>query len=121
MKRRDFIRDASGFLVASPALASEIAIGADSAEAGRAATEISDGPNGTYDGERLSRVAFPMGGIGAGMICMEGAGALTSFSLHHHPDLLNEPCVFAAVSIQKPNRIARVLEGPVPRWKMLVW
>jgi len=29
----------------------------------------------------LNQVAFPMGGIGAGMICLEGTGALTKFSL----------------------------------------
>ena len=32
--------------------------------------------NGEYTNEFLNRVAFPMGGIGAGMICMEGTGAL---------------------------------------------
>ena len=28
--------------------------------------------NGPYKGEYLNRVAMPMGGLGAGMICMEG-------------------------------------------------
>jgi len=27
--------------------------------------------NSVYKGERLNQVAFPMGGIGAGMICLE--------------------------------------------------
>ena len=31
--------------------------------------------NQTYSGEYLNRVAFPVGGIGAGMFCMEGTGA----------------------------------------------
>jgi hypothetical protein len=28
--------------------------------------------NGIYEGMRLSQIAFPMGGMGAGMICLEG-------------------------------------------------
>ena len=59
-----------------------------------------------------------MGGIGAGMICLEGTGALTKFSLRNRPDLASEPKVFSAVSIQGPRKIARVLEGPVPAWKL---
>ena len=36
---------------------------------------------GPYTGSFLDRVAFPMGGMGAGMICLEGTGALSHFSL----------------------------------------
>ena len=56
--------------------------------------------NGAYAGEHLSRVAFPLGGIGAGMICLEGTGALSHVSLRHQPDVFNEPCVFAAVCVK---------------------
>ncbi|MBN2578910.1 MAG: hypothetical protein JXB10_07960 [Pirellulales bacterium] len=73
---------------------------------------------GDYAGERLSRVAFPLGGIGAGMICLEGTGALSHFSLRNRPDVFNEPCTFAAVSIVGAPQAARVLEGPVPGWKL---
>jgi len=74
--------------------------------------------NGVYAGDRLSRVAFPMGGMGAGMICLEGTGALSHFSLRHKPDIFNEPCVFAAICVKDKPNIARVLEGPVPTWKL---
>jgi uncharacterized protein (DUF608 family) len=74
--------------------------------------------NGIYHGDYLNQIAFPMGGIGAGMICLEGTGALTKFSLRNRPDLASEPKVFSAVSIKGPGRIARVLEGPVPAWKL---
>jgi uncharacterized protein (DUF608 family) len=76
--------------------------------------------NGVYHGEFLNHVAFPMGGIGAGMICLEGTGALSRFSLRNHPELGSEPKVYAAVSIKNGDseRIARVLEGPVPTWKL---
>ena len=35
--------------------------------------------NGPYHGDFLNQIAFPMGGIGAGMICLEGNGALSKF------------------------------------------
>jgi len=74
--------------------------------------------NTVYAGERLARVAFPMGGIGAGMICLEGTGALSHVSLRHRPEVHNEPLVFAAVCVKRTEgNIARVLEGPVPDWK----
>ena len=37
--------------------------------------------NGPYEGETLQRVAFPLGGMGAGMLCLEGTGALSHVSL----------------------------------------
>ena len=42
-----------------------------------------------------------MGGIGAGMICLEGTGALSHVSLRNKPDVFNEPCVFAAICGQR--------------------
>ncbi|MBI5834738.1 MAG: hypothetical protein HZB16_20755 [Armatimonadetes bacterium] len=74
--------------------------------------------NGEYSGERLSRVAFPMGGMGAGTICLEGSGALSHVSLRHRPDVFNEPLMFAAVCIKGERHTARVVEGPVPTWKL---
>jgi len=74
--------------------------------------------DGTYAGPRLNRVGFPMGGFGAGMICLEGTGALTEVSIRNHADVFNEPGIFAAVSVLGPTKVARVLEGPVPGWKI---
>ncbi len=74
--------------------------------------------NGEYSGEFLNQVACPLGGIGAGMICLEGTGALSHVSLRNQPDVFNEPCVFAAISIKGKPNVARVLEGPVPRRKL---
>src|SRR5450755_3749933 len=71
-----------------------------------------------FENEYLSRVAYPLGGIGAGMICLEGTGALSSVSIRNRPDLFNEPCIFAAVAVHGPKATARVLEGPVPGWKI---
>lgn len=52
------------------------------------------------------------------MICLEGTGALSHVSLRHHPDVFNEPCIFAAITILGEKPLARVVEGPVPPWKL---
>jgi uncharacterized protein (DUF608 family) len=75
--------------------------------------------NGIYSGDNLNRIAFPMGGIGSGMICLEGTGAISHVSVRNHPDITNEPQVFAAITILGKENTTRVLEGPVPDWKIL--
>jgi uncharacterized protein (DUF608 family) len=73
----------------------------------------------TYTGATAERVAFPLGGLGAGMVCLSGSGALTSVSVRNAPALLNEPFVFSAVRWSTPSaQGARVIEGPVPAWKV---
>ena len=74
--------------------------------------------NGPYYGATLNRVAFPIGGIGAGMICLEGTGAVSHVSVRNQPNVFNEPCTFAAISVKGFKNGAKVLEGPVPRWKI---
>ncbi|MBD3241935.1 MAG: hypothetical protein GF331_15200 [Chitinivibrionales bacterium] len=71
----------------------------------------------TYRGPHLEHIAFPMGGIGAGMICLEGSGALSSVSVRHRPDVFHEPWLFAALCVKGLRNGARILEGPVPAWK----
>ena len=72
-----------------------------------------------YQQETSRYIAYPLGGIGSGMFCLEGGGALSHFSLFHRPDLWNEPEIFAALSFpQDGERRAVVLEGPVPDWKV---
>jgi uncharacterized protein (DUF608 family) len=73
--------------------------------------------NDVYTGEYLNRVAFPMGGIGAGMICMEGTGGLSHVSIKNKPDIFNEPSIFSAIVVKGISNGAKVLEGPVPDWK----
>jgi len=75
--------------------------------------------NGTYTGEHLNRVAFPLGGIGAGMVCIEGNGMFSHLSIANRPDVFQEPCMFNALYIkQGERRLARVMEGPVQDWKV---
>jgi len=73
--------------------------------------------NGVYKGAYLQQVAFPIGGMGAGMFCLEGTGAISHMSVRNTPDMFNEPPMFAAISIKGKTGSARVLEGPVPDWK----
>lgn len=75
-------------------------------------------PDAPYEGSYLNRLSFPMGGIGAGTICLDGTGSLSHFSLKNHPDIFNEPGIFAAISVKEPEKIARVLEGQSPGWKI---
>lgn len=75
--------------------------------------------NAPYSGDYLARVAFPVGGIGAGMFCLEGTGSISHMSIANKPDILNEPNMFAAISVKGLEKGAKVLEGPVPEWKIV--
>ncbi len=70
-----------------------------------------------YSGEYLNRIAFPIGGMGAGMFCVEGTGAISHMSVRNKPDVFNEPEMFAALAIKGITNGAKVIEGPVPGWK----
>ena len=74
--------------------------------------------NGDYEGEYLDKIAFPLGGIGAGMLCIEGAASISHVSIRHRPEMFNNPKLFAAIRINGDPNIARVLEGAVPAWKV---
>ncbi|WP_018616402.1 GH116 family glycosyl hydrolase [Segetibacter koreensis] len=73
--------------------------------------------NTAYKDEYLNRVAFPIGGIGAGMFCLEGTGAISHMSVRNKPEIFNEPAMFAAISVKGMKNGAKVLEGQVPEWK----
>jgi len=74
--------------------------------------------NGNYTGKFLDRVSFPIGGIGAGMFCMDGTGSISHLSINNKPEIFNEPFSFAAISIKGLKDGAKVLETQVPEWKM---
>jgi uncharacterized protein (DUF608 family) len=75
--------------------------------------------NAAYAGAHLDRVAFPIGGMGAGMICLEGTGAISHVSVRNRMEFFNEPFTIAAICIREESgKTARVLEGPVPEWKI---
>ena len=73
--------------------------------------------NTPYSGQNLNRIAFPIGGLGAGMFCLEGTGAISHVSVRNKPEIFNEPGMFAAISVKGVKNGAKLLEGPVPDWK----
>jgi uncharacterized protein (DUF608 family) len=74
--------------------------------------------NGDYTGKYLDRVSFPIGGIGAGMFCMDGTGSFSHLSINNRPEIFNEPFSFAAISVKGLKNGAKVIEAQVPEWKM---
>ena len=133
MKKSDKTESRRKFLAHTAAVGALIAMPFDSTTA-KEANDITNVPsapdndrqsdtagkrafNEVYSGKFLNRVAFPIGGIGAGMFCMEGTGAISHMSLHHIPEVYNEPCTFAALHIKGSNNGTKVLEGQVPDWK----
>ena len=148
LNRRDFIQTAvaaggAGWIAAAPALAQaapalaqaappppDPQARAQMAETARQGTREDNGKpakyarplarpyNAPYAGANLNRVAFPIGGIGAGMYCLEGTGAISHMSVRNRLEFFNEPPTFAAVCVKGVTKVARVLEGPVPDWKI---
>ncbi|MDR0699113.1 MAG: hypothetical protein LBG28_07860 [Tannerella sp.] len=73
--------------------------------------------NAKYEGAFINRIAFPIGGLGTGMFCVEGTGAISNMSLRHRPEVFHEPAMFAALHLKNIENGTKVLEGPVPDWK----
>lgn len=64
-----------------------------------------------YKSEQTNKIAFPLGGIGAGMLCMNGVGGFCDLSIEHHPNLdTHMGYTFAAI---KDKTGVRLLEGPI--------
>ena len=122
MARRQFLQLSavgSGIIGVRDLLAQSPQPGLDSAlREPLAAPEGSHAYSGVYSGDRLNRIAFPLGGLGAGMVCLEGTGALSHVSIRNQPDVFNAPLLFAAVAIKGRPEMSRVLEAPVPGWKL---
>lgn len=74
--------------------------------------------NKTYSGNELDHIAYPIGGLGSGMFCLEGTGAISNLSFHHYPQLFHEPCTFAAIHVDGYANGSKVLETNVPDYKI---
>lgn len=75
--------------------------------------------NEKYTGEYTSRIAFPIGGLGTGMFCVEGSGAISNMNIRHKTEMLNEPTMFAGLYLKGVDNGSIVVEGQVPDWKNL--
>jgi uncharacterized protein (DUF608 family) len=78
----------------------------------------------TLRGRNLLQVALPIGGIGAGCICLNGIGGLQDFSIRHAPGISAMPdrhqpldAGFAILHFPKETQ-TRLVEGPFPKEKI---
>jgi len=78
----------------------------------------------TFRGLNLLQIALPLGGIGAGCICLNGYGGLQDFSIRHAPATSAEPdrhqpqdAGFAILHLPAGNQ-TRLMEGPFPPEKI---
>ena len=73
----------------------------------------------TYEGESLSRVKMPIGGIGTGTISLSGRGSLVDWEIYNRPNKgfvpsgLKQPHFAIRCATAKGARAARLLEGPL--------
>ncbi len=97
-----------------------------SEEAPYSAEELfNNGPQRTFSGDRATQVAMPLGGIGAGCICLNGYGGLQDFSIWNHPSTTALPQGFAPsqggfaiLHIKGETPVTRLVEGPFPALKI---
>ncbi len=75
----------------------------------------------TFSGPNALQVAMPLGGIGAGCICLNGVGGLQDFSIRHKPDNSALPDghgthedAFALLHVRGRRPVTRLVEGPMP-------
>ena len=77
-------------------------------------------PQRTFSGPDLLQIALPLGGIGAGCICLNGYGGLQDFSIRNAPlnsampdGSLPADAAFATLRIPSTG-VTRLVEGPLP-------
>ncbi|MBS1545071.1 MAG: hypothetical protein JST14_15650 [Bacteroidetes bacterium] len=114
--RRSFLKKVGG-ITAAVAATPFGAVAAPAKEVQQQLAASGRSYNGAYQNDNLRRVAFPIGGLGSGMFCLEGTGAISHMSVRNRPEVFNEPGLFAAIAVKGKEPIARVAEGPVPDWK----
>jgi len=71
----------------------------------------------TYRGATLEHICWPLGGIGASLLGLTGAGGIDRIANRHRPDLRGHSTCFAAISLPGQPQHARILEGPVAMHK----
>jgi uncharacterized protein (DUF608 family) len=83
------------------------------------------GPQRSFTGDTATQIAMPLGGIGAGCICLNGYGGLQDFSIWNRPSTTALPqgfapsqAGFAILHIKGASPVTRLVEGPFPVLKI---
>ena len=74
------------------------------------------GPQPTYTGRNLDEIAFPLGGIGAGMVTLGGWGQLRDWEIRNRPakgSTVPEAFFTIQTRVGKNAPITKVIQGPV--------
>ena len=87
--------------------------------------EINAGSGRKFAAPNLLQIAMPMGGIGAGCLCLNGHGGLQDFSVRNVPATTAMPdghetreSGFALLHVKGEHPVTRLLEGPLPVEKL---
>ncbi|HVX56787.1 MAG TPA: hypothetical protein VHA37_03580, partial [Candidatus Saccharimonadales bacterium] len=100
--RRDFLIAGSSVAIAAatPVMGAEPPQNDDSSQVAPVFRQelLRTGPQRTFTGDRTTQIALPIGGIGAGSICMNGYGGLQDFSIRTRPETSALPAGFTANS-----------------------
>src|ERR1044071_5650771 len=120
--RRDFLRTTSSAAIGSAVPAPIANTAAPSPFSREDLFHL--GPQREFGGDKSTQVAMPIGGIGAGCICLNGYGGLQDFSIRNDPALTAAPgaggyrdAAFAVLHVREKN-ITRLVEGPFPKGKI---
>ena len=78
-----------------------------------------------YQGDHLTQIAMPMGGLGAGCVCLNGYGGLQDFALRNKPATSAMPdghaeteAAFALLHVKGERPVTKLIEGPFPPAKI---
>ena len=82
-------------------------------------------PTRVYRDEHLAQIAMPMGGIGAGCLCLNGYGGVQDFAIRNRPAVTAMPdghaegdAAFALLHVKGEKPVTKLLEGPLPQGKI---